>query len=240
MTIFEISLAVLALIIPLNFAMPLIQSTQCEELTSGPLVEKVAREWPLKLGETRVNQICRNTQFLGQERTFFRTTVVTGKSGGGSVSWRSMLVALDQIGDPAEDTADLMGLLVGVFLVTLAFAYLPANGRRTVGKWILSIRVVTLEGAPPHLAKALKRELLKFLPWIALVGIESSVAVTASKPDLDAMIQAARDGTGATAISIAASVFLVILALLWWFLPLIRWRGQMFYDRFAGCEVRRS
>ncbi|WP_123876241.1 MULTISPECIES: hypothetical protein [Rhizobium] len=75
---------------------------------------------------------------------------------------------------------------------------------------------------------------------IALVGIESSVAVTASKPDLDAMIHAARDGTGATAISVAASVFLVILALLWWFLPLIRWRGRMFYDRFAGCEVRRS
>ncbi|MEB3046649.1 RDD family protein [Rhizobium mulingense] len=238
MTFLEFLLASVALIIPLNFGIPLFESTQCGEAASGPLVEKVEREWPLKLGETRVNQICRSTQYWGQESTFFQTTVITGNSGGQSVSWRVLSVALDENGELAHGTADLIGPLVGVFLVLLAFAFLTANGRRTPSKWISSIRVVTTEGASPHLSEALKRELLKFSPWIAFVASDSIVAAIASNQSLDDMIRAARDGTAAaiTPILIGASLF--IPALLWWLLPLIRWRGQMFYDRFAGCEVR--
>ncbi|WP_082928861.1 RDD family protein [Rhizobium bangladeshense] len=241
MTIFEISLAVLALIIPLNFAMPLFQSTQCEELTSGPLVEKVERQWPLKPGETRANEICQITEFLGTSSSLFRSTVLTGNSNGGPVSWRSVSVPLDQNGAPVDGIADPIGPLVGVVLVSLAFAYFSANGRRTLGKKILSIRVVTVDGASPHFGKAFKRELLKFLPFIALVGIDSVVAVTASWQNLDSMIQIARDGTVATSIyALAGGFFATLALLLWWFLPLISWRGQMFYDRLTGCEVRRT
>ncbi|MBB3135933.1 hypothetical protein FHS26_003680 [Rhizobium pisi] len=102
MTILEIVLAVLALVIPLNFGMPLFQSTQCGEVTSGPLVERVEREWPLKPGETRVNQICQITEFLGQESPFFQTTAIAGNPDGGPVSWQTISVALDQNGDPIE------------------------------------------------------------------------------------------------------------------------------------------
>ncbi|TAU17091.1 hypothetical protein ELI13_37020 [Rhizobium ruizarguesonis] len=165
--------------------MPLFESTQCGELSSGPLVEKVEREWPLKPGETRSNRICQITQFLGPKSMAFRTTVVTGNPDGGSGSWRTVSVALDQNGDPVEGIADLIGPLVGVLLVLLAFAHFSANGRRTLGKKILSIRVVTVEGASPHLNKAFKRELLKFLPWLAFVGTDLIVAATGSHQGFD-------------------------------------------------------
>ncbi|MBX4868173.1 RDD family protein [Rhizobium bangladeshense] len=238
MTIFQLLLAAVALVIPLNFGMPLFQSTQCGEVTSGPLVEKVEREWPLKPGETRVNQICQITDFLGPQSTSFRTTVVTGNPEGGSASWRSVSVGLDKNGDPIKGLEDPIGPLVGVFLVSLAFALFSANDRRTLGKRILAIRVVTVEGASPHFGKALIRELLKFAPWIAFVMIDSVVAVTASHQSLEAMIQTMRNGDGATTIPVMVGVALTMLALLWWFLPLIRWRGQMLYDWFAGCRVR--
>lgn len=134
MTIFEVLLGAVMLIVPLNFGMPLFQSTQCEEVTSDPLVENVEREWPLNPGETRVNQICLISEFLGPESPSFQTTVVTGNSDGGSVSWRSMSVPLDRNGDPIEGIGDLIGLLVGVFLVSLAFSFLSANGRRTLAR----------------------------------------------------------------------------------------------------------
>ncbi|MBX5065037.1 hypothetical protein [Rhizobium lentis] len=43
------------------------------------------------------------------------------------------------------------------------------------------------------------------------------------------------NGDAATTIPVMASVVLAVFALMWWFLPLIRWRGQMMYDPFAGC-----
>ncbi|AGS20617.1 RDD family protein [Rhizobium etli] len=240
MTIFEMLLAAVALVIPLNFGMPLFQSTHCGEVTSGPLVEKVEREWPLKPGETRVNQICQITDFLGPQSTSFRTTVVTSNPDGGSASWRTVSVGLDKNGDPIEGLEDPIGPLVGVLLASLAFALFNANDRRTPGKRILAIRVVTVEGASPQFGKALNRELLKFAPWIAFVGVDTIEAATASHQSLDAMIQTMRNGDAPTTIPVLISVVLAVFALLWWFLPLIRWRGQMLYDRFAGCGVRRT
>ncbi|MBB3135932.1 hypothetical protein FHS26_003679 [Rhizobium pisi] len=98
----------------------------------------------------------------------------------------------------------------------------------------MSIRVTTTGGEALRLSRALKRELLKILPFIAFVGIDSIVAVTVAHQGLDAMLHAARDGIAATTISVLAGVVILISALVWWLLPLIRWRGQMFYDRFAG------
>jgi uncharacterized RDD family membrane protein YckC len=239
MAIFEIVLGAVMLIVPLNFGIPLFQSTQCEEVTSGLLVEKVEREWPLNPGETRANEICLIRDFLGPESPYFRTTVVTDNADGGSVSWRSLSVALDQNGDPAEGISGLIGPVVGVFFVSLAFSFLSANGRRTLGKKVLAIRVVTVEGTPPHFRRALKRELLKFSPWIALVGFDSIVAAS-SPQDLDAMIRSVRDGDATTTIQIVVGVVLSVLTLVWWVLPLIRWRGQMIYDQLSGCAVRRT
>ncbi|XAZ21462.1 RDD family protein [Sinorhizobium sp. B11] len=239
MTIFEIVLGAAMLVVPLNFGTPLFESTQCEEVTSGPLVEKVEREWPLKPAETRGNQICLTREILGLERRYFQTTVITDNAGGASASWRSVSVALDQNGDPVEGIGDIVGPLVGVFLVSLAFSSLSANGRRTLGKKILAIRVVTVEGAPPHFRRALRRELLKLSPWIAFVGVDTIVAASTSQ-GFDAMLRSAHDGDASITIQIVVSAVLSVFALVWWLLPLIRWRGQMFYDQLTGCAVRRT
>lgn len=240
MVIFEVLLSVVAIVIPLNFGMPLFQSTQCEEATLGPLVEKTEREWPLNPGERRVNQICYVKPFLGKESAFFRTTVITGNPDGGTFSSRGVSTAVNQNGDAINPVSDSVGTLVGLILVSLAFAYFSANGRRTLGKKILSIQVVTVEGASPQWSKASKRELLKFSPLIVFAGINLVNAVTASDESFDAYLRAMRDGSAATTAPILIAVALLIAMLLWWALPLIRWRGQMLYDRFCGCEVCRS
>lgn len=54
------------------------------------------------------------------------------------------------------------------------------------------------------------------------------------------MIHSMRDGDRTTTIHILVGVGFVVLTLVWWVLPLIRWRGKMSYDKLVGCEVRRT
>jgi uncharacterized RDD family membrane protein YckC len=240
--LFSMLLSVVALVIPLNVGMPLFQSTRCEQVDSGPLVEKVENEWPLKPGEKRQNQICHVTRLIGQDTVFFETAVISGNPDGGAFSSRSVSTPLGQNGEPINPVSSPMGTLAGFLLIPLAFAYFSANGRRTLGKKILSLRVTTIEGGSPNLSMEVKREFLKFLPVILFAGASLVGAAIAATPDqsFETMIRAMRDGTAATTTPILASAVILIGTFLWWALPLVKWRGQMFYDRFCGCEVRRT
>jgi uncharacterized RDD family membrane protein YckC len=240
--LFSILLSVLALIIPLNVEMPFFQSTRCEQVDSGPLVEKVQSEWPLKPGEKRENQLCHVTRLIGPDSVFFETAVISGNPDGGAFSSRVVSTPLGQNGEPINPVSGQVGTFAGFLLMPLAFAYFSANGRRTLGKKILSLRVTTIEGGSPNLGKEVKREFLKFLPLIVFAGASLVGAVTSASPDqsFETMIGAMRDGTALTTTPILTSTVFLIATFLWWALPLVKWRGQMFYDRFCGCEVRRT
>jgi uncharacterized RDD family membrane protein YckC len=241
--VFTILLYALALATPWNIGFSFFNSVTCEQPTTGPLVDKVEAQWPLKPGERRINQICRVNRPGGHSpEGYFTTSVVT--TSGTSTYARSVSTQIDQNGNAINATggAQLLSLLP-LLLVPLALAFFTANGRRTLGKRIMSLRVATVDGRPPTLAEATYREMLKFLPVIvvALIIVVDFLLQSPVVADFDHMIAAMRDGAASPlGMSLSIYSFIFVAGLVWWLFPLILWRGQTFYDRLSGCKVLKA
>lgn len=141
---------------------------------------------------------------------------------------RSVLLA--QILASALPLAAMIGL----------FIYFTAGGRRTPGKRLFALKVMTPYGISPGLHRAARREILKFAPLI--FGSVAGVLMTVHaflKPDFFGYLIAQSREMSAT--NLPLSIVLIIGCgmgqLLWWLLPFLFWRGQTYYDRIASCIV---
>jgi uncharacterized RDD family membrane protein YckC len=252
--IIEIALVLLFFVVstvtPWNLSVPLFQNRQCSPTASGPLVEKIEAQWPMKPGETRVNRLC-HISWLGSEGYDLFLSSVSSHDGAMTYT-RSFSAAVDKSGnpvDPGTAVNTLMSVVV-LLIMPLALAYGSANGRRTPGKRLLSLHVATVDGGPPGLSTELKREVLKFLPILilALLNIIWFFAVKSVQPDFDHIIEQTirqvRDGNVVTTVGLTASgaltAIVLIFGLIWWIYPLIVWRGQTLYDRFSDCKVMKG
>jgi len=235
---------------PWNLSIPLFQSNQCSPMASGPLIEKIEAQWPLKPGETRVNKLC-HVSWLGSDGYNLLFSSVSSKEGATTYT-RSFSAVVDKNGspiDPRTNSNAPMSDLV-LLIIPLVLAYGSADGRRTPGKRLLSLQVTTVEDSSPGFGTELKREVLKFLPLIvlSLLSVGSFLMTKAGSDDLDLVIergiQTARDSSLLSADGATTSILLppivVILGLIWWIYPLIIWRGQTFYDRFSNCKVLKT
>ncbi|MBB3607622.1 RDD family protein [Rhizobium sp. BK602] len=241
---------ILSIVTSWNLSVPLFQSSQCSPTASGPLIEKIEAQWPLKPGETRVNELC-HVSWLGSDGYYLFLSSVSSKDGATTYA-RSFSAAVDKNGNPIDPGTNSNALMSDVVLliIPLALAYGSANGRRTPGKRLLSLHVATVEDSPPGFRTELKREALKFLPLIIL-SLLSFINFFVTKPgglDFDLLIergiQTARDGnllsTDSATTSILLPPIVLTLGLIWWIYPLIIWRGQTFYDRFSNCKVLKA
>lgn len=228
------------------------QSTTCEVTTDSPLIRDVEAGWPLADGETRTNQICVNSS-IGMQQRFFISTVT--KSADATGASRFVSIGIDEDGKAipldisgASTAANILLQLFFLALFVLATAKMTATGRRTPGKAILFLRIVSAGEAIPSFRQCLTREFWKFLPS-CLLGIAVTVHAAQNLPGLSALasgefadvVRAARD-MQAPDFSSLLTVGLIawLLGALWWFGPFILWRGQTIYDRIAGCFVLRS
>lgn len=161
---------------------------------------------------------------------------------------RTISIDIDDAGTPVSYSPVHIGQgvlheLVPVLLFCLASAMLVARFGSTPGKRLVALRVVQQSGEPPPFATAIKRETLRMLPLIIatfnvpLVLLLNSVFGTGDI--LLDLINAVRStGAPLQIVTLLVSVlFLPLVGIVWWALPLIRWRGQMIYDRLAGCYV---
>jgi uncharacterized RDD family membrane protein YckC len=228
------------------------QSTTCEVTTDSPLIHEVETEWPLDDGETRTNKICINSS-IGMQQRFFISTVV--KTADATASNRFVSIGIDQDGNAipldisgASTASIILRQLFFLALFVLATARITAKGRRTPGKALMFLRIVTAAGTVPSLKQCLTREVWKFLP-ACLLGIAVTVHAATNLPGLSTLasgafvdvIRAARDMQApdfSTLFAVGVAAWLI--GALWWSGPFILWRGQTIYDRLAGCFVIRS
>jgi hypothetical protein len=241
--VFVALLYAVALVTPWNTGTSFFTRTACEEVATGPLVDKVEAQWPLNPGERRANLVCSLERFNGHPPERYFTTSVFTTSGKATIS-RSASTQIDADGNVIRSgiLAPLTSFLP-LLVIPLAFAFFSSSGRRTVGKKIMSLRLITLENIPPILRNATSSEIFKVLP-IFVLAIAGATFFLLKSPDLtnfDHNLTAARD---MTTMQIASIIWICggigIAGLLWWLFPLIIWRGQTFYDRLSGCKVVRS
>ncbi|KAA1178774.1 RDD family protein [Rhizobium tropici] len=245
--IFQIAFVLLFLAIsavtPWDLTLPFLREQQCEETTAGPLIPKVEAEWPLQAGETRSNQLCRISWLGSKGYTVFVSIVVSQQ--GSTTMKRAFSIPVGGDGNPIDpNITERPSSSIVLLLLPFAFAYCSADGRRTPGKRVTSLRVTTVENGALPFGLAAKREMLKFLPLmlLAIFDLASLFESRLYSPPIEEMIQQARDinplsASGFLAVTGALAPLLLVFAFVWWLFPLIIWRGQTFYDRFCDTMV---
>ena len=142
---------------------------------------------------------------------------------------------VNQYGTPIApiDYSDLLFPTFSVF--GLAYLLLTKNGQ-TPGKRLLGLQLVKLPGKPsPTYQDYVKRETLHFIPFTfnAALFLFGWLLYLSGVATLRQAFSIGWDD-----ITVAAFSLLAILG--WYILPLIRWRGQMIYDRLTGFQVIRT
>jgi len=232
-------------VIPLDFRFAGWSYTQCGVEVPDQLAKRIDAGWPLRTGEVRTNQICEVSQIGSEKQKYLQTGIARQTDYWVSGQW--LIIPVDADGNPVVGTESvypsLISGIVNIALLALAFAYFSANGRRTIGKKLLGLRVQSVDGKNPDLGTAFRREILKFSPYLLFSAADFAFSLFPVFPteDFDALLRMSRDGY--TLLDNGAATFNIILgiaALIWWFLPLIFWRGQTFYDRICACKVVKS
>lgn len=156
-----------------------------------------------------------------------------------STSSRSLSVPINKDGalvDPAYPAPALAAaiLWIGAALTIARFAFSP-------GKRLLGLRVVpkdgpkdALESASISRGRAIAREGLKLAPYLLMIVVSS----IASFGDIRTQIGITVWQLDRWIWLVAGGLLLLLVLILLYVVPLIRWRGAMFYDRrLALCVV---
>jgi uncharacterized RDD family membrane protein YckC len=222
---------------------PFFNSTFCEFTTGGPVVTRVESLWPLKRGETRTNQICSSSRIRPDQRLFVSSVTVIS---GAATSTRFVSVLLDANGTEVVQEPSGGGLLYNlgaIILMAAIFAHLISKSGTTLGKVLLSLQVVDASTGTVKFSQALKREILKTMPLLAIAAIQAATYYLSGPPvmGLEEKVKFVQDITFApTFSSYLPMIVLGMATLAWWVWPLVFWRGQTFYDRISHCRVVRK
>ena len=188
-----------------------------------------------------LREVCRN---VIEPAPALADYVAPDKIESAKVCWPSKFGILQpgevtaQVRDPAQPNLPQRTLIESVLVYQDAFglaAFLLMSAvclrlwRTTPGKWLMGLR---LAGAQP--VPALKREVLRNLPWLLTVLPVAIAQMPSLKPFLMGHLGAANF------IAIGLQFTGLIAAIPLWIWPLIRWRGAMIYDRQFGLIVVRS
>lgn len=236
---------VLVLVLPWAPRFFVAATTTCEPAAPSQLATRIEREWPLALDQSRINQICTTSPWGAADSRTFVSSVIDGK---GFPVKRTISIDIDDEGTPVSYSPVHIGQgvlheLVPVLLFCLASAILVARFGSTPGKRLVALRVVQQSGEPPPFARAIKRETLRMLPLIIAtfdvpLGLLLNAVFGTGDILLDLISAVRSPGAPLQIVTLLVSVlFLPLVGIVWWALPLIRWRGQMIYDRLAGCYV---
>lgn len=210
----------------------------CEAAPAGhPLVTQVEAVWPLEAGATRVNQLC-ETSFLGlAPRRSFHSSMVL-ESNAGDVVTASASRSIGFFIDEADQPLPFWPLPdFTVPVTTLIFAFFVANGRRSPGKAILSLKVVRTSGEKLGWSDALKREALKLAPLLVLSAISIWHWLFDAPISGDVAAWVAQINAVSVAGLLMPTLVIGVIAFAWWFGPFIVWRGQSWHDAIAGTRV---
>lgn len=239
---------VITLLSPWNIGLGVLTYTECQPAPPSQLTAQVDKEWPLDYGLVRNNILCRKTYLYDKTSYVFRSETAKPK---GLYTWSKWFVIATDENGSALASSDVVSMLLTQGLVTQLpalvamglFVYLSAWGRRTPGKRLMGLRIMTVDGIPPALHRTARRELLKFAPLIlfAIANLLLTLRTFLQSDYISAMIAQSREMTATNLpLAIAVPIILGIAQLIWWLLPFLAWRGQTYYDRITDCTVRRA
>jgi uncharacterized RDD family membrane protein YckC len=206
-----------------------------------PALKSIEAVFPLIEGEIRVSTLC-VVSILGlPDQTYLTVTNRSSEEGGAGgithrfTSSRTMTVGVDTDG---KATIAVAPPSFSIPVAILILAFFVSGGKRSPGKWLMSLRVVTDEGGPLDYRRALMRESLKLLPALAVFAWQAAVWIAAavSAPAAPGVIP---EWTEPGFAMMAFGALFWLFGVVWFFGPFIVWRGKTFHDRLAGTTLLR-
>ncbi|WP_137156272.1 RDD family protein [Rhizobium sp. FKL33] len=204
-----------------------------------PALKSVETAFPLIEGESRVSTLC-VVSILGlQDQTYLTVTNSSGSEGGDAgmthrfTSSRTITVGVDADGKANMAVAP-PSFSIPVAILILAFFI--SGGKRSPGKWLTSLRVITDDGGALDYKRALRRESLKLLPALGVFAWQAAVwgGAVLSPPEVPGVVA---EWTMPSITMMVAGAAFWLFGFVWFFGPFIVWRGKTFHDWLAGTKL---
>ena len=193
---------------------------KCVSITNAP-----QEAWDIIAPETpAAGFACKQIVFGIDNGTTLTLIYGVTKTAHGSTQ-RNVSFPVDEMGKPATPLMP-QSLLMAALLIGMG-GWQLRRGRQSPGKTLLGLRVEHAQAHP------FRREALKYL-FLIINGIVANLTWIGGTSWLQSMA----GWSFATILAVAVLVFMVISA--YYFLPMIRWRGAMPWDKLSGSFVQRK
>lgn len=211
--------------------------TACSEAAPSPLLAGINASLPVAAGWSRVVGLCevsavgKKTQHILAVNDWIRDANIT-KTG-------SFTIPVSAAGDEFDSSLRLDPTVLVAYVLMIAWAW--AAGR-SPGKRLLGLAVQPVTGTDQAGSRALRRELLRLGPLalLPLVEVVATLATWRLADTLPAYLRLMQFIMNNMFVLIALSTVLGLPIAIYYVIPLVRWRGQTFYDRLAGTMVVRG
>lgn len=223
-------------LVPVTLSAPgFVEFKVCEDATDRTFALDPDEFLPLKEGEIRRVRFCRISH-LGLTNHNVLSFIAVRKSGVTTYR-RAVSYTSDEDGRPV--TLVSVGHVMMLFAPFL-LAALYGSGGRPPGKRLVRLAVLDSDWYPVTGLPALKRELLKWFPFMLVAAAALFLAVT-TDPEQFLKTAASTLDNGLFYLLMFFYLVLLLATLFYWLFPFIRWRGQSYYDKWLRLYVvRRS
>lgn len=211
--------------------------TACNEAPPSPLLAQVDALSPLAPGWTRIAFFCEQGAIGGKTRHIIG--VNDWIQGDNLTRTSSFTIPVSDTGDQFDARLKLDPTALVAYAVMLGWAW--AVGR-SPGKRLLGLVVRPVASADEARTVRFRREVLRLGP-LALFALVEVILVLAGwwfVDTLPAHLRMMQFVIDKIFILITLYTILALPFAAYYVLPLLRWRGQMFYDRLTGTMVERN
>ncbi len=193
---------------------------KCVSITNAP-----QEAWDIIAPETPAAGFACKQMVFGIDNGTTLTLIYGVTKTAQSSTQRNVSFPVDEMGKPATPLMP-QSLLMAALLIGMG-GWQLGRRRQSPGKTLLGLRV---EHGQTH---PFRREALKYL-FLIINGIVANLTWIGGTSWLQSMAS----WSFATILVVAVLVFMVISA--YYFLPMIRWRGAMPWDKLSGSFVQRK
>lgn len=211
--------------------------TACEEARPSPFINEVMTGLPTTPGWNRAIGVCEEAAIGG--KTTYMLVVTDWIKEGAVTKTGTFRVPVTATGDQYDPSLKLDPTVLVAYVLMLFWSW---RFGQSPGKRLLGLAVRPVSGAEDVGSRGLRRELLRLGPLSlsSFINVVFGLAYWGLFRTLPAYLQNARFIADNIFVLAAPFVALGLLFVAFYLIPLIRWRGQTFYDRLAGTMVVRA
>ena len=211
--------------------------TACNEAPPSPLLDEVDAHFPLASSWSRAVIFCEQAALGGKTRHILG--VNDWMQDGNLTKTSSFTIPVTEAGNQFDSTLKLDPTTLVAYALMLGWAW--AAGR-SPGKRLLGLVVHPVASADETGPQRFRRELLRLGP-LAMFSLVEVVVVLAGwwfVDTLPAHLRLMHFVVGNLFLLVIVYTALALPFAVYYLFPILRWRGQMFYDRLAGTVVVRA